>query len=79
MKAKIDINKIKTFVVSLAILAFSLGGWVLFVFSEIRSQKEMTSQINIQTKEILDQMYRRDSAFAAQSKEHELFWKYNSK
>lgn len=63
MKAKIDINKIKTFVVSLAILAFSLGGWVLFVFSEIRSQKEMTSQINIQTKEILDQMYRRDSAF----------------
>lgn len=79
MKTKIDIRKIKAFVVALVLLAFSFGGWILFVSSEIYRQKELTREINSQTEEILNQMHRRDSAFAAQSKEHELFWEYNSK
>lgn len=79
MKIKIDIRKIKAFLIAIVLLAFFAGGWILFVFSEINRQKEITSEINSQTEEILNQMHRRDSAFSAQSKEHELFWEYNSK
>ncbi len=61
MNAKIDINKFKTLVIALALLAFSSGGWILFVSSEIRRQKELTREINLQTIEILKQMYRTDS------------------
>lgn len=79
MKTKIDIRKIKAFLIAIVLLAFFAGGWILFVVSEINRQKEITSEINSQTEEILDQMHRRDSAFAAQSKDLDFFWEYNSK
>ena len=51
---------------AIVLLAFFAGGWILFVFSEISRQKEITREINSQTEEILDQMHRRDSAFTSE-------------
>lgn len=65
MKTKIDIYKIKTLVIALALLAFSCGGWIAFISSEIRRHKELTREINLQTIEILKQMHRRDSVFSS--------------
>ena len=66
MKEKIDVRKIKAFVIALILLAFSAGGWILFVCSEIKRNKEITRELNLQTEEILNQMHRRDSIIAAQ-------------
>ncbi len=64
MKAEFDIKKIKVFVVSLALIAFSLGGWILFISSEVKRHKELTREINLQTIEILNQMHRCNSVYS---------------
>ncbi|MBD5275129.1 MAG: hypothetical protein HDS37_03385 [Bacteroides sp.] len=66
MNPKTYIRKIKAFLMAIVLLAFFAGGWILFVFSEISRQKEITREINSQTEEILDQMHRRDSAFTSE-------------
>ena len=61
------IRKIKAVVITLILLAFSAGGWILFVCSEIKRNKEITRELNIQTEKILNQMHRRDSIFASEN------------
>ncbi len=63
MKTKINISKFKAFVVALCLVAFFAGGWILFVFSEIDKQQEITREINLQTIEIRKQIQQRDSIF----------------
>lgn len=75
MKTKIDIKKIKAFTIALALIAFFAGGWIMFIFSEIDKQKEITREVNSHTEEIVKWMHRRDSVFASKYIDAELLRK----
>ena len=68
MKIKIDTGKIKFFLIDIVFLSVFAGGWILFVFSKIERQEEITREINLQTEELRKQINRCDSAFAVESK-----------
>ncbi|MDE5813267.1 MAG: hypothetical protein K2H72_03185 [Muribaculaceae bacterium] len=75
MKTKIDLKKIKALVISLALLAFFFGGWVLFVFSETNKHREIARELNLQAERIMNQTCQRDSAFSSDSNDSVLLLK----